>query len=578
MHRERAVPGVGAGLDGLQLDLLVLHRPGRARPRAEPPPGRDPRRGRRGSPREGVARDHAARPERQLVGPRPRARPRAPSSASCCAPATPSTGSSGSASRARTRRTSADPVIEAMAECDAVCEHAHLPLQSGSTRDPQGDAAHVLARALPARSSTSCGPRSPTSRSAPTSSSASRARPRPTSARRSRSSRRSASTARSRSSTRRGAGTEAADDGRAGAATSVKRERIERLVEVVQRIARERNARRVGRVEEVLVEGPSRTDETLLRGRTRRNTTVNFTGDAAPGELVAVRDRGARPRRRSRGTQAVPVGAALNGRPAGLGRAAQRPRPRRPRRPRTAARRGTGAIVRADSVRAALRPRLAPSSSRSAIRTIGRPAASTRSWQADPPWRPAGRRRSHVPLLPELSARPTGVEMQRARCYGEAADPTRRRRPRRTSPFLRALPAPSSPLGDRPRSPRRRRAGVAHPLPRGQGPHGLLVVALLLPASPDVVATTTIAADYALSGQNLASRVLSRSGSPSARERPRAALLRTRVSATPHDIDGPRYCDGAARHRYGGVRCVSSASARRHARRTCSTRRPAGAA
>src|SRR5947199_6767851 len=26
------------------------------------------------------------------------------------------------------------PVIEAMAECDAVCEHAHLPLQSGSTR------------------------------------------------------------------------------------------------------------------------------------------------------------------------------------------------------------------------------------------------------------------------------------------------------------------------------------------------------------------------------------------------------------------------------------------------------------
>src|SRR5206468_5063516 len=26
------------------------------------------------------------------------------------------------------------PVIAAMAECDAVCEHAHLPLQSGSTR------------------------------------------------------------------------------------------------------------------------------------------------------------------------------------------------------------------------------------------------------------------------------------------------------------------------------------------------------------------------------------------------------------------------------------------------------------
>ena len=72
-----------------------------------------------------------------------------------------------------------------------------------------------------------------------------------------------------------------------------KRERIERLVAVVQRIAAERNARRVGRVEEVLVEGPSRTDPTLLRGRTRRNTTVNFAGDSRAGELVAVEITGA---------------------------------------------------------------------------------------------------------------------------------------------------------------------------------------------------------------------------------------------------------------------------------------------
>ena len=69
----------------------------------------------------------------------------------------------------------------------------------------------------------------------------------------------------------------------------VKRERIERLIDVVQRIAHERNQRRIGQVEEVLVEGRSRTDASLLRGRTRRNTTVNFTGAAAPGELVAVR-------------------------------------------------------------------------------------------------------------------------------------------------------------------------------------------------------------------------------------------------------------------------------------------------
>jgi tRNA-2-methylthio-N6-dimethylallyladenosine synthase len=68
----------------------------------------------------------------------------------------------------------------------------------------------------------------------------------------------------------------------------VKRERMERLVEVVQRVAAGRNRARVGLVEEVLVEGPSRTDSGLLRGRTRRNTTVNFTGRAAPGDLVDV--------------------------------------------------------------------------------------------------------------------------------------------------------------------------------------------------------------------------------------------------------------------------------------------------
>jgi tRNA-2-methylthio-N6-dimethylallyladenosine synthase len=69
----------------------------------------------------------------------------------------------------------------------------------------------------------------------------------------------------------------------------VKIARMERLVETVQRIAHERNQRRVGLVEEVLVEGPSRTDPSVLRGRTRRNTTVVFRGDTAPGELVPVR-------------------------------------------------------------------------------------------------------------------------------------------------------------------------------------------------------------------------------------------------------------------------------------------------
>jgi tRNA-2-methylthio-N6-dimethylallyladenosine synthase len=68
----------------------------------------------------------------------------------------------------------------------------------------------------------------------------------------------------------------------------VKRERMERLVDLVQRRARERAERFVGRTEEVLVEGPSRTDPTRLRGRTRHNKTVNFDGTAAPGELVEV--------------------------------------------------------------------------------------------------------------------------------------------------------------------------------------------------------------------------------------------------------------------------------------------------
>jgi tRNA-2-methylthio-N6-dimethylallyladenosine synthase len=68
----------------------------------------------------------------------------------------------------------------------------------------------------------------------------------------------------------------------------VKHDRIERLIDAVQRVAHERNVGRVGGVEEVLVEGASRTDPSLLRGRTRRNTTVNFAGTAVPGELVEV--------------------------------------------------------------------------------------------------------------------------------------------------------------------------------------------------------------------------------------------------------------------------------------------------
>jgi tRNA-2-methylthio-N6-dimethylallyladenosine synthase len=65
-------------------------------------------------------------------------------------------------------------------------------------------------------------------------------------------------------------------------------ERMERLVEVVQRRARERAQRFVGRTLDVLVEGPSRHDPARLRGRTSHNKVVNFDGLAAPGETVPV--------------------------------------------------------------------------------------------------------------------------------------------------------------------------------------------------------------------------------------------------------------------------------------------------
>jgi tRNA-2-methylthio-N6-dimethylallyladenosine synthase len=198
------------------------------------------------------------------------------------------------------------PVIEAMAECDAVCEHAHLPLQSGSSRilkamrrtydrerylrlvgdlragipdlalttdvivgfpgeteDDFRDTVEVVEEVgFDGAFTFVYSPR---------------------------------------------AGTEAAampDQ----IPEDVKRQRIERLIDVVQRAAAARNAERVGGIEEVLVEGASRTDPSLLRGRTRRNTTVNFSGTASPGELVDVRIDDATSTT-LRGVQAVPVAA-----------------------------------------------------------------------------------------------------------------------------------------------------------------------------------------------------------------------------------------------------------------------------
>jgi tRNA-2-methylthio-N6-dimethylallyladenosine synthase len=183
------------------------------------------------------------------------------------------------------------PVIEAMAECAAVCEHAHLPLQSGSTRILKAmrrtysrerylRLAEEMRAAIPdlaLGTDLIVGFPGETDEDFEQTVSAveevgyDSAFTFVFSPRR---------------------GTEAAtmpDQ----VPEEVKHERIERLIEVVQAVAETRNRERIGRFEEVLVEGPSRTDPALVRGRTRRNTTVNFRGAAEPGELVMVEIDGA---------------------------------------------------------------------------------------------------------------------------------------------------------------------------------------------------------------------------------------------------------------------------------------------
>jgi tRNA-2-methylthio-N6-dimethylallyladenosine synthase len=199
-----------------------------------------------------------------------------------------------------------DPVIAAMVECGAVCEHIHLPLQSGSTRilkamrrtysrERYRALVDKLRAAIPDLALTTdliVGfPGETEEDFAETAEVVEEVgydgaftfvfSPR--------------------------SGTEAASMPDQ-VPEEVKAERIERLIEVVQGLAARRNAERVGRIEQVLVEGPSRTDPAVLRGRTRRNTTVNFSGDAEPGALVDVRIEGSTSTT-LRGTQAALVAA-----------------------------------------------------------------------------------------------------------------------------------------------------------------------------------------------------------------------------------------------------------------------------
>ena len=72
------------------------------------------------------------------------------------------------------------------------------------------------------------------------------------------------------------AGTEAADMEADFVDAAVAGERFERLRLVVERAALRKHEARVGRVEEVLVEGPSKRDPSVISGRTRQNKLVHF--------------------------------------------------------------------------------------------------------------------------------------------------------------------------------------------------------------------------------------------------------------------------------------------------------------
>ncbi|WP_419839700.1 MiaB/RimO family radical SAM methylthiotransferase [Candidatus Poriferisodalis sp.] len=71
-------------------------------------------------------------------------------------------------------------------------------------------------------------------------------------------------------------GTEAVEMADRFVAPDVSAERMERLRAVIERSARLGNESRVGRTEEVLVEGPSKRDPGMLSGRTRQNRLVHF--------------------------------------------------------------------------------------------------------------------------------------------------------------------------------------------------------------------------------------------------------------------------------------------------------------
>jgi tRNA-2-methylthio-N6-dimethylallyladenosine synthase len=92
-------------------------------------------------------------------------------------------------------------------------------------------------------------------------------------------------------------GTEAATMVEQFVAPEVARERMQRLVEVVERNGRDKHVARIGRTEQVLVEGPSKKDANVWSGRTRQNKLAHFPPleDTRPGDTIDVRVTDAAP-------------------------------------------------------------------------------------------------------------------------------------------------------------------------------------------------------------------------------------------------------------------------------------------
>ncbi len=71
---------------------------------------------------------------------------------------------------------------------------------------------------------------------------------------------------------------------------AVRKDRLLRLIELQNRISLERNQELIGGEQELLVEGPSKNDPDKLTGRTRGNKLVHFVGaEGLTGQIVQVR-------------------------------------------------------------------------------------------------------------------------------------------------------------------------------------------------------------------------------------------------------------------------------------------------